>query len=79
MGYISLEPVTINKLVCNHPKVKYIWEYGGLAGIPSSKTPKRYIGIILKENDGKIERVEFEDEGDGKAIEDAEKFLSELK
>lgn len=81
MGFISLEPITIQKLVCNHPKVKYIWEYGGLSAIPNNGEAKRYIGIILEwdNNNKKVERLEFEDDGNGKAIEDAEKFLSELK
>ncbi len=74
MGYISLEPVTIQKLVCNHPKIKKIWEYGGSSRILNNDF-RRFLHLQL-DNDS-IET--FEDGGEGKAIEDAEKFLSELK
>lgn len=72
--YITHEPVTITKIVCSHPKVKKIWEYGGFAGLPSTKEATRTIAIIL--DDESI--VEFTDSADGQAEQDAEDYLAKL-
>lgn len=74
MGYISLEPLTIEILVCNHPKVKRIYAYGGMSQIPNEGV-QRF--LYLKLDDDSIQT--FEDDGGGKAIEDAENFLAKLK
>ncbi len=76
MGYIEIkeETVQIKRLVCSHPLVTKIWEYGGIGQKPSDSQMVRYVSIIL--NDGR--RHEFKDGGEGKAIEDAEEFLKSL-
>jgi len=74
MTYIERKPVTVEQLVCSHPSVKRIWEYGGCSANPTSADMFR--AICLQLQDGEVK--EFRDGGEGQAIEDAEKFLSEL-
>lgn len=73
MAYIEYKPVTVTQLVCSHPHVDRIWEYGGLS-MNATSSMQRVICIILKDKS----RHEFKDEGKGGAIIEAEKFLSEI-
>lgn len=79
MGYIqkTVQPQKIFRLNCTHPKVERIWEYGGLAEIPTSSLAKRILCIAIIEK-GHYIVYEFEDNGDGEAIKEAEKFLEKL-
>lgn len=72
--YIKREQITVERLTCSHKKVKKIWEYGALAEIPTSSLMTRVLCIQL-END---EVKKFEDNGNGQAEIDAEKFLQEI-
>lgn len=74
MGYIERKPITVERLTCSHPKVDRIWEYGGLAETPTDGGMVRYVSIMLKD----FTRKDFQDKGDGKAIEEAEAFLKTL-
>lgn len=74
MKHIELKQVDGGKLlVCNHPKVSRIWQYGYSDANPKSPV-KDFIGLQVGD-----ETISFEEDGTGKAIQDAEKFLSELK
>lgn len=72
--YITKQPVMIDRLVCNHPLVNQIWEFGGLAALPSNSEMQRFICLQMKDGTKK----EFKDSGDGKAVEEAETYLSSL-
>jgi len=72
--YIKREKVTVEKLTCSHPKVDRIWETGGFAAIETNPLMVRNIHIMLKD----FSRHDFTDHGEGKAIEEAEQFLSNL-
>ena len=76
MNYIKIkeETVQVKRMVCSHPLVTKILEYGGMAALPSNGEAFRFVCLLL--NDGS--RHEFKDGGDGKAIEDAEIFLNSL-
>lgn len=77
MSYIERKPVMVTQLVCNHPRVKYIWEYGGASMIPSDGSIRICIGLKL-DND---EIVKFEDDGEGSESgeQKAEKYLDNLQ
>lgn len=72
--YIKREKVLVEKLTCSHPKVINIWETGGLSAIENNSEMVRNIHIMLKD----FTRHDFTDKGEGKAIEEAEQFLSSL-
>lgn len=76
MSYIEIkeETVQVKRMVCSHPLVTKIWEYGGMAALPTNGEVFRFVCLLL--NDGS--RYEFKDNGDGKAIEDADFFLKSL-
>lgn len=77
MGYIEHQENVIKKLSCTHPKIKKIWEYGGCATIPTSGELVRYVSLLWYEGNTECRR-DFKDNGDGKAIIEAEIFLSTL-
>lgn len=54
MSYLKHEPVTVTKLTCSHPKVKRIWEWGGLSVNDVTSDPLHYVGMIM-ENDDRLE------------------------
>lgn len=72
--YIKREKVMVEKLTCSHPKVRNIWETGGLSASETSPEMVRNIHIMLKD----FSRHDFTDKGEGKAIEEAEQFLANL-
>ncbi len=74
MAYINLEEVKTVMLTCNHPKVKRIWQYGGLAAIPTSSEMVRNLCLLMDDDEIKS----FADNGNGDAIKEAEEFLSTL-
>ena len=76
MSYIEIkeETVKVKRIVCSHPLVTKIWEYGGMATLPSNGEAFRFLCLLLKDGG----RHEFQDGGEGKAIEDAEAFLNSL-
>ena len=70
--YIETKEVLIKQLTCSHPSVERIWEYGGLAAIPTDGIAKRVVCLKIK---GVHDPIKFIDKGDGQAIEEAEFFL----
>ena len=76
MSYIQTkdETLQVNKLTCSHPLVNKIWQHGGMAEIPTNSLAVRFVCLWLA--DGSTHQ--FKDNGDGKAIEDAEIFLNSL-
>ncbi len=74
MTYIKKEPVMVEQLVCTHPKVKRIWEYGGGSADPSDNRFFYYLCLILEDGTKK----EFKDNGYGKAKDDAEAYLKTI-
>ena len=74
MGFIERKKrtVQVEDLQCSHPSVSRIWETGGLAAFPTNGQEVRRIHISLN-----IVKT-FTDKGDGKAILEAEEFLSNL-
>lgn len=64
----------VKRLSCNHPKVLNIWEYGGLASIPTSAEVVRHLCLLM--NDGAVKT--FTDNANGDAIKEAEQYLSTL-
>ena len=77
MSYIERKEIVVNKLVCTHPKIKKIWELGCLAAIPTDSKMTRIVCLLWYDGDKECRR-EFEDDGGGQAIIDAEKFLETL-
>ena len=75
MAYLSTQDVVVKKSVCNHPKVIKCWEHGALAWMPTSSELKRHICLLL--DDGTVK--DFEDDGNGFAVIEAENFLESLK
>lgn len=73
--YIKRKKVMVEKLTCSHPKVRSIWETGGLSALETNPDMVRNVHIMLKD----FTRHDFTDKGEGKAIEEAEQFLSTLK
>lgn len=73
MSYIEIkeETVQVRRLTCSHPMVTKIWEYGGMDANPSNREMFRYVCLLL--NDGTTK--EFQDNGNGDAIKEAEKYL----
>ncbi len=69
--YINREPVTVDKLVCKHPRVKQFWEYGS---IDMHGVMYQNIGIIT--DDGV--RHEFANSNPSEAVAKAEQFLATL-
>jgi|JI10StandDraft_1071094.scaffolds.fasta_scaffold2889969_2 hypothetical protein len=67
MSYIQKNE---NKLTCNHPKVSKIHEWGGV-GLDPFSTAYRFITLTMSDGEEKI----FQDYGEGKAEEEAEKYL----
>lgn len=59
-----------------HPQVARIWEHGGLAEIATNGKFIRSICILLK---GSVDPIQFDDYGDGSAIQQAEEYLKNLK
>jgi hypothetical protein len=74
MNYIEIKKneKNGNQMICTHPMVTKIWEYGG--GTISTGGWYRNICLMLKDNTIK----KFQDNGAGKAIEEAERFLQSL-
>lgn len=60
----------VAKLVCSHPKVEKIWEWGGLSINPTAEA-QYYLSILLKDG----ERKDFQGLD---AEEQAEKYLHSL-
>ena len=69
MAYITREP---DKLICSHPQVKKIWDYGMLAR--ASARIASY-GIAIELNDGT--RKDFNTEMHGMA--DADKLIDKVE
>lgn len=74
MPYITRKPVEVLKLVCDHPRVKSFWEWGGASINPTGDFV--YSLSMILDND---ERIDFRDKNPDDAIEKAEKYLNELK
>jgi hypothetical protein len=73
MSYIKYEEISNQKaLICTHPKVKKVWEWGGCSINPTSKMV-RYISIQL-DND---EVIQFR-EDDETAETKVDNYLNEL-
>lgn len=74
MNYIEIkeETVQVKRMTCSHPLVTKIWEYGGgAANVPTGGGWNRFICLMLK--DGTVKQ--FQDDGNGNAIKEAELFL----
>jgi len=67
---------TIKAIHCNHPLVERIWEHGGMAQIPTNGQVIRSICLLIKGSENNP--IQFDDYGDGSAIEQAEAYLSNL-
>lgn len=65
----------IKTIHCDHPKVKRIWEHGGLAQIPTNDLISRTISILLVDN---VSVYSFTDDGNSGAEIEAENFLKTL-
>lgn len=74
-NYITREDITVKRLTCLHLKVKHMWETGGLAAIPTTSKSTRTLHLLMNDES----RKEFTDNGDGKAIEEAEIFLKTVE
>lgn len=73
MKYIKREPVVVDKLVCSHPAVKMVWDYGGLSANPTDEA--RYFVSILFKNG---ERKDFSGGIDSDVISEAENYLQQM-
>lgn len=63
-----------NKFTCSHPQVSKIHEWGGCSLVPGSAA-FRFITLTMSNKEEKI----FQDYGEGKAEEEADKYLQNYK
>jgi hypothetical protein len=69
MGYIKKETVTV--IICDHPKVERVWEWGGMSMQPDSEGIY-YLSVLLKDG----EQTDFAGKSYENVIGQAEEFLN---
>ena len=72
--YISIQPVVKEELVCTHPKVKMMWQTGGMSANPLDDS--FYVTTHLEFNNG--ERKQFTDKDPQKSVDKANEFLNQI-
>jgi len=73
MSFIEKKEVMVTQLVCSHPKVKSVNQYGGMSG-SNDGTMVSYVSLRMHDES----KHDFKDMPNNDGISQAEEFLSLL-